>query len=214
MSLQLSEFSRQIGAARVAVNAADTLVTQAAAVLDLFEAHDGELVDGFSIQAGWAPFMLVERGEGRFDVAAPDFATKTPEHVGWVTDLTLALWVLNGQVTLARELPEAAARPIHFADTVLCSRGIEGAERLVMSRTSRRDAADDSGWFIDVFPQPEHQRDAADFVRWPAYQTLTINKHIARALALPEGYGAIVSETRIDAIIELAGNTVAVRGPL
>ncbi|MCD2441633.1 hypothetical protein LQ757_05015 [Agromyces sp. SYSU K20354] len=214
MTLQLSEFSRQIGAALVAVNAADSLVTQAAAVLDLFESHSAELVDGFSIQAGWAPFMLVERGEGRFDVAAPDFATKTPEHVGWVTDLTLALWVLNGQVTVARAVPDAAARPIHFSDSVLCYRGIEGAERLVMSRTSRRDAPDDSGWYVDVFPQPDQQRDPAEFVRWPAYQTLGINKHIARALALPEGYGAIVSESRIDAIIELEGNTVAVRGPL
>ncbi|MDQ0893259.1 immunity protein Imm33 domain-containing protein [Agromyces ramosus] len=214
MTLQISEFSRQIGSALVAVNAADTLASQASALLDLFESHADELRDGFSLQAGWAPFLLIARGEGRFDVAAPDFATKTPEHVGWVTDLTLALWVLNGQVVLAREVQGAEAAPVRFGDTVLCYRGIEGADRLVMSRTTRRDAPDDSGWYIDVFPQPSEERPAEDFVRWPAYQTLGINKHIARALLLPEGYGAIVSASRIDAIIDLSTRSVVVRGPL
>ncbi|MGH3703086.1 MAG: immunity protein Imm33 domain-containing protein [Agromyces sp.] len=214
MTLQLNEFSRQIGPVVVAVTAADSLVTQAAALLDLFEAHADELADGFSVQAGWAPFLLLDRGEGRLDVAAPDFATKNYDQMGWVTDLTLALWVLNGQVVLAREVGGAEASPVRFTDTVLCYRGIEGADRLIMSRTSRKDAPDDSGWYIDVFPQPTAERGASEFVRWPAYQTLGVNKHISRALLLPEGYGAIVSAEHIDAVTDLSTSSVAVRGPL
>ena len=120
VTAQISEFSRQIGSAFVTVSAADTLATQASALLDLFESHADELGEGFSLQAGWAPFHLIARGEGSFDVAAPDFATKTPERVGWVTDPTLALWVLNGQVVLARKVHGAEAAPIRFDSVTAC----------------------------------------------------------------------------------------------
>ncbi|MFI1194684.1 hypothetical protein ACH4T9_15695 [Micromonospora sp. NPDC020750] len=210
----LREFSRRIGSATVTVEAREQLGTQADALLDIIAAYADELRDKFSVQAGWAPFMLVARGEDRFGVVAPDFATETPDQVGWVGDLTLALWVLNGQVTVARRLPGAEPQPVHFNDTVLCWRGIENAERLIMSRTARKDRADDSGWYIDVFPQPRESRQANEFVRWPAFQLLGVNKHIARALLLPVGYGAVVSPTRIDAIIDLSAGSVAVPGPL
>ena len=97
---------------------------------------------------------------------------------------------------------------------MLCYRGIADADQLVMSRTTRRDASDDSGWYMDVFPQPSEQRPGEDFARWPTYQTLGIDKQIARALLLPEGCGAIVSASRIDAIIDLSTQRVVVRGPL
>lgn len=93
-------------------------------------------------------------------------------------------------------------------------RGIADAERIVMSRTSRRDDLDDSGWYLDTFPQPRGERGPADFIRMTAFRTLRVNKHLARALLLPVGYGAIVSRTRIDAVIDLSTNSVALPVPL
>jgi len=213
-ALHLREFSRRIGSAVIVVSADTHLATQAGALLDIFAAYPDEWKDGFSVEAGWAPFMLVARGAERFDAVAPDFATRTPDQVGWVTDLTQALWVLNGQVTVARALEGVDPQRVHFADTVLCFRGIESANRLIMSRTARKDAAADSGWYIDVFPQPREPRQASEFVRWPAFQLLGINRHIARSLLLPVGYGTVVSRGGIDAIIDLSTSRVTVRGPL
>ncbi|MGW1061510.1 hypothetical protein [Micromonospora rubida] len=69
----LRELSRRIGWATVTVEAREQLGTQVDALLDIITAYADELRDGLSVQAGWAPFMLVARGEDRFGVVAPDF---------------------------------------------------------------------------------------------------------------------------------------------
>ncbi|WP_144120852.1 immunity protein Imm33 domain-containing protein [Catellatospora sichuanensis] len=194
--------------------AIEQLESQAGALLDILEDYADGLRDGLSVQAGWTPFKLVAQDADRFDVLAPDLATKVPDRMGWTSDLTLALWVLNGQVTTARALDGTEPQSMRFTDTVLCYRGIENANRLVMSRTQRQDSPDDSGWYIDVFPNPEQSRQPADFVRWPAFQLLRINRHLTRALLLPVGYGAVVCKDQIDALLNLTTMRIEVRGPL
>jgi hypothetical protein len=201
-----------IAGARVSGSAMSELSTQVGGIIEALRPYRSEFRDGFSVQLGWGPFILRRDGDDAYTVVAPQYEEQPGE--GATDDLTLALWTLVGQTLVLSKASIDEPVPTAFdQDLIIANRALD-AERWAMSRNEPR--PHDSGWYVDVYPTPPGSEALSpqEMTRYPAARLLRLKKHAVRALFLPPGVAAVVSDDGVDVVFREADFSVLAEGPL
>ena len=197
------------GSSSVTGSARPEVANQLRGVVAAFASRPEELRDGFSLQLGWGPFIL--RGDAAgFVVESPDYAIDSDARTD---DLTLALWVLVGQLSVLTAASIDAPKETSFQEWVVLSKAALDAPSLVLTRIDSANA-DDSGWFVDEFPQTAGGYGVDDLVKYPAYNLLKINRHAARVLQLPPGISAVVDVDGVRLVYRESDHEILANGPM
>lgn len=201
----------EFGAVTVRGRAGSEVHDQLRTVLAAFEPYVDRFQQGFSLQMGWGPFALRPDGEHTYDVVVPDYAGDPND---LTTDLTQAIWLLAGQVTVLRAAKVEDPAPTTYTEDVTCVRGALSGDQVLMTRSGTA-TGNDSGWFIEPFPQTRTEPwDAGDLIRMPAWRLLQDRRHAARVLDLPAGIAAVVGDNAVRAVIRESDRSVLSNGPL
>jgi hypothetical protein len=202
----------EVDGAAVSASALVELRGQLSGVLEAFRPFAAEFRDGFSLQLGWGPFLLRADGPGRYTVVSPDYSVNSGDEV--TDDLSVALWVLVGQLSVLSRASIDEPVPTAFDDAVIVSKRALNAPRWAMTRTNPTPG--DSGWYIDVYPTPpgDSALSASEMVRYTAADLLRYNDSAVRALLLPPGIAAVVSEDSVDVVFRESDVTILAQGPL
>lgn len=200
----------EIDGVGLTARAMSELEQQARGVLESFRPYRSEFRDGFSLQLGWGPFILLAQPDGSLAVVTPDYTQQGAE----VTDdLTIALWTLVGQTLVLQKAAIDEPVATSYSDDVIVANRALDAEQWAMTRIQPRDH--DSGWYIDTYPTPPGPALGPEqMTRYPASRLLQFNKHAARVLFLPPGIAAVVSEDGVDAVFRESDFSMLATGPL
>ncbi|PSL38509.1 hypothetical protein CLV49_2134 [Labedella gwakjiensis] len=202
----------EIDRARVSGTAANELSAEVAGILEAFRPYRAEFRDGLSIRIGWGPFVLRRDANDVYTVVAPQYDERPID--GVTDDLTLALRTLVGQTLVLSRAGITEPVPTSFDQDLIIANRAKGAARWALARTEPR--PHDSGWYIDVYPTPPGSEALApsEMTRYPAAQLLQMKKHAVRALFLPPGVAAVVSDDGVEVIFREGDFSILAQGPL
>jgi tetratricopeptide (TPR) repeat protein len=201
----LKEFRATIGSRPVVVRAEADLERQARRLLDLLiQRHPGDtaLGDGTAIEFGGIPLILHLAGD-ELVVHEPDFKRDPLRDV--VPGAARVLRTVSEQEAVAmRAGTEPLYAPLHARVRVA-----KAALRQCRRRLSRAPTADarDSGWSIGAVSGNDAAPDD-ETITTTVSEILRVIPWLAKAMALPPGYRAVVSLREVESVETDAGEDV------
>ena len=155
--------------------------------------NSSKLIDGFSLQVGWAIYNLHEKEKGYFIITTPDYSKNPFEDI--TEDLTLSLWVQLEQGHFLRKI-NIEGQSIKYSDKIILSKGVLELENIYLQRTGDVEQGD-SGWYIDAVGD----NDTTELDALYAFQLLKLKPEIIQVLALPNDYMVVFEGKEIKAVL-------------
>lgn len=177
------------------INIEECLIEQAEALLDIISNIEAsKLKDEFKIQVGWNIFIVVKDVQ-EYKIVAPDYMKNA--FVERTDDLTISLWIQLEQCALLNEL-KLIGEMISFQDKIVCAKGVLSLDNIYLERKKTHDKGD-SGWYIGPV---DEMINTDELEAYYAYQLLKIRPSIIKALALPNGYMAVLDKDELKAVLD------------
>lgn len=187
------------GNAVLVAHHADGLGDHAEWLLHAVKSFDGRgkgLVDGATIQIGWAVLSLRQRGSELW-ICEPNFSKDPLKDIR--PDVTVTLMVLGQQREVMARLGEGLDfLAVRFDEMILIAKGCLAEPRLYLHHRWEKEGTD-SGWYIGVVDQ-ELENTPDNFEKIFAYQLLQSRPELLQVLILPREYIAYFDGERLEGI--------------